>query len=70
MILKISQNLREKPLLETIGKHRPVCNFIQNETLAQVFSYKFWEVVKVNLFTERLRTITSHRCIPGNIQDM
>ena len=30
------------------------CNFIEKETLAQVFSCEFWEISKNTFFTEHL----------------
>ena len=38
------------------GKHQTLaCNFIKKETLVQVFSCEFWEIIKNTLFTEYLR---------------
>ena len=47
MFLKISQNSQETPLPES-----EACNFIKKETLAQVFSCKFCEIIK-NTFLKR-----------------
>ena len=35
------------------------CNFIEKETLAQVFSCEFFEISKNNIFTEHLWTTAS-----------
>ena len=35
------------------------CNFIKNETLAQLFSFKFWEISKNTFFTEHFRATAS-----------
>ena len=44
------------------GKHlcrSHACNFINKETLAQVFSCEFCEIFKNTFFTEHLRTTAS-----------
>ena len=47
MFLKIFQNSLENA--------RPqVCNFIKKETLAQMFSFEFWEIFKNTFLTEHL----------------
>ena len=33
-----------------------ICKFIKKETLAQVFSWKFYEIFKTTFFTEHFRT--------------
>ena len=43
VLLKVSQNLQE-------NKCARVCNFIKKETLAQVFSYEFYEIFKNTFF--------------------
>ena len=35
------------------------CIFIKKEALAQVFSYKFWEILRTSLFTEHLWAATT-----------
>ena len=39
--------------------HRPACNFIKIEALAQVFSYEFFKISKNILFTEHLLATAS-----------
>ena len=50
MFSEISQNSQEN----TCARVSESCNFIKNETLAQVFSCKFCEISKNNFFTEHL----------------
>ena len=41
------------------GLRPETCNFIQIETLAQMFSYEFWEISKNNSFIEHVWATTS-----------
>ena len=55
VILKISQNLQEKQLFQSLVFNKVAdlaCNFIKKETLAQVFSCEFCEIFK-NTFSYR-----------------
>ena len=52
MFLKILQNSQE-------NTRAWVCNFIKKETLAQVFSCKFYEIFKNIFFTEHLQATAS-----------
>ena len=57
VFLKIYQNSQEKTSTSVsflIKLQALVCNFIKKETLAQVFSCKFCEMVKNTFFTEHL----------------
>ena len=57
MILKISQSSKENTYARAsflIKLQASICNFIKNETLAQVFSCEFCEIFK-NTFIEHLR---------------
>ena len=40
---------------------RQTCNFIKKETLAQVFSCKFYEIFKNTFFTKHLRATASEK---------
>ena len=42
-------------------------NFIKKETLAQVFSRKFWEIFKNTYFTEHLWTIVSENDVISKV---
>ena len=58
MFLEISQNSQENTCARTsFLKLQPqTCNFIQKETLAQVFACEFCEISKNTFFTEHLWT--------------
>ena len=58
MFLEISQNSQAR-ISFLIKLQAPACNFIKNETLAQVFSYAFCEISKNTFFTEHLRKTAS-----------
>ena len=51
--------LRLPRFIKFTGKHLCQSNFIKKETLAQVFSCKFYEISKNTFFTERLPTTTA-----------
>ena len=60
--LKISQNSQENTCGRVsflIKLQAKACNFIKKETLAQVFSYEFYEIFKSTFFTEHLRATAS-----------
>ena len=60
-ILRISQNSQENTRARVsflIKLQAPVCNFIQKETLVQVFSSKFCEISK-NTFSYRTPPVAS-----------
>ena len=62
MFLEILQNSQEKTcgrLSFFIKMQDEACNFIEKETLAQVFFYEFCEISKNIFFTEHLWTIAS-----------
>ena len=62
MFLNISQNWRENTCARVsilIRLQAIACNFIKKETLAEVFSCEFWEIIKNIFFTEHLGTTTS-----------
>ena len=62
MFLEISQNSQEntEPRVSfLIKKQAEACNFIKKETLTQVFSCKFWEVSKSNIFYRALPVAAS-----------
>ena len=44
------------------------CNFTKKETLAQVFSYEFYEISKSTFSTEHLWTTASKTCDGVEIQ--
>ena len=46
-------------LVEQVEKLPQACNFIKKETLAQVFSFKFWEILRTPPFTEHFWTTAS-----------
>ena len=54
MFLKISQNSQENTCKSE------ACNFIEKETLAQVFFCKSWEIFKNTFLTERFRMTVSY----------
>ena len=51
------------------GKHlcQSACNFIEKETLAQVFSCEFWEISKNSFFTEHFRWLLLKRLSKGDV---
>ena len=55
VFLKISQNFQEKPVPETLFNKK---YFIKKESLAQVFSCKFYEIAK-NTFFYRTPPVTA-----------
>ena len=62
MFLEISQNSQENTEARVsflIKKQAEACNFIKKETLTQVFSCKFWEVSKSNIFYRALPVAAS-----------
>ena len=38
----------------TAAATRQVCNYIEKETLAQMFSFEYYEITKITFFTEHL----------------
>ena len=52
MFLEISQNSQENTFAS-------ICNFIEKQTLAQVFSFKFYEISKSTFFVEQIQKIAS-----------
>ena len=55
MFLKILKIYRKTPVLEFLfNKVAGLCNFIEKETLAQVFSCEFCEISMNNIFTEHV----------------
>ena len=62
VFLEISKNSQENTCARVsfLIKLQPeTCNFIKKETLAQVFSCKFWEISKNTFFAEHLRATAS-----------
>ena len=68
IVLLVHSNCQKQPPEELCKKrcsqkfrktHRPACNFIKKEALAQVFSYEFFKISKNILFTEHLLTATA-----------
>ena len=53
-ILQYSQESTSIGVSFLIKLQANVCNFIEKETLAQVFSREFWEISKSTFFTEHL----------------
>ena len=45
----------------------PACNFIKKETLAQVFSCEFWEILRTLFVTEHLRWLLLY-VVEGKLQ--
>ena len=63
VFFKISQNSLENTCTRVsfvIKLQASAGNFIQKETLAQVFSREFYEILKNTFFTEHLRTTALH----------
>ena len=68
VILKISQNLQEKQLFQSLVFNKVAdlaCNFIKKETLAQVFSCEFCEIFK-NTFSYRTPLVAASVSWLGN----
>ena len=61
LFLKISQNSQENTCARVFFNKvaGDACNFIEKETLAQLFSCEFCEISKNNFFTEHLHTSAS-----------
>ena len=61
VVLKISENSRENTcvrvsfLIKFQASGLAACNFIEKDTLAQVFSWEFCEIFKKIFFVEHLR---------------
>ena len=56
-IHKNSAKFTRKHLCQSLFFERPeTCNFIEKESLTQVFSCEFWEIFKNTYFEEHLRT--------------
>ena len=57
MFLKISQDLQQNTCTRVsfVTKLQAACNFIKNETLAQVPSCEFERISKNTFFTEQLQ---------------
>ena len=68
-VLKISQNLQENTCVRVsflIKLQAEACNFIEKETLAQVFSCEFWEIFKNTFFIEHLSWLLLNNVRWGN----
>ena len=60
MFLEISQNSQENNCARVSSLIKlQACSFIKKETLAQVFSCKFFEISKNTFFTEHIWTTAS-----------
>ena len=60
MVLKLSQNLHQSTCVGgsfLIKLQAQACNFIQKETLAQVFLCEFYEIFKNSFFIDYLRRL-------------
>ena len=68
-VLNISQNLQENTCVRVsflIKLQAEACNFIEKETLAQVFSCEFWEIFKNTFFIEHLSWLLLNNVRWGN----
>ena len=58
LFLKVSQNSQENTIVRasfSIKLQASTCNFIEKETLAQVFSCEFCEILKKTFLTDNLQ---------------
>ena len=64
VFLEISQNSQENTCAKVSFLRPQGCNFFKKETLTQVFSYEFFEIIKNSFFTEHLLEMsTLYFCI-------
>ena len=66
MFLEISQNSQENTCARVSFSKKlqaETCNFIKKETLAQVFSYEFYEISNNTFFTEHLQETASWQTV-------
>ena len=70
LFLEISQNSQENTCTRvsfSIKLQSSVCNFIEKETLAQVFSLEFCDIYKKTFFTEHFWATASALMDPDKI---
>ena len=70
LFLEISQNSQESTSIRDSAQVLDLaCNFIKKESLAQVFSCKFWEISKNNFFYRTPQVAASKIIVFKKIRD-